>query len=94
MKFRHVAALSILAFAANVAFAEGATYQYPQKTTSTQTRSEVRNEALTARSAVRYLGEIVVATPDTAGTPRSRDQVRAEARREVRTREVSSRLLP
>jgi hypothetical protein len=94
MKFRHVAALSVLAFAANVAFAEGSTYQYAQKTSSTKTRADARNEALTARSAVRYLGDIVVATPDTAGTPRSRDQVRAEARREARTHEVSSRLLP
>lgn len=94
MNIKHVFAISILAFIANVAWAEGASYQYPQKVTSVKTRAEVRSEALNTRSAVQYLGDIVVAVPQAAGSPRSREEVRAEARREVRTHEVSGRLLP
>jgi hypothetical protein len=94
MNVKHVVALSVLAFVANVAWAEGSTYQYPQKTTSAKTRAEVRNEALNGRSAVQFLGDIAVAVPQAGGSPRSRDEVRAEARREARTHEVTSRLLP
>ena len=95
MNIKHVIALSVLAFAANVAWAEGSTYEYPQKIVSTQTRAEMVAAARNSPSAVQNFGEIVVAaTPTRVGEPRQREEVRAEARREVRTHEVVARLLP
>lgn len=94
MNVKHVIALSVFAFAANVAWAEGSTYEYPQKIVSTQTRAEVIAAARNSPSAVQNFGEIVVAATPRVGEPRLREEVRAEARREVRTREVVARLLP
>ncbi|MEO6407358.1 MAG: hypothetical protein ABIO45_01225 [Burkholderiaceae bacterium] len=90
-----IAALSVLAFAANVVWAEGATYVYPQKIVATQSRADVRNEARSAApSALQNLGDIVVDARPVARSTVQRADVREQARREVRTHEISARLLP
>ncbi len=94
MNIKHVVALSVLAFVANVAWADGATYVYPQKNVSAQSRDDVRRDARADRGAVQYLGDIAIDARPVVGVPAQRADVRAQARREVRTHEVSGRLLP
>ena len=90
-----IAALCVLAFAANVAWADGATYVYPQKIVAGKSRAEVRNETLNAGpAALQYLGDIVVDARPVTRSPIERADVREQARREARTHEVSGRLLP
>ena len=94
MNIKHVVALSVLGFVANVAWAEGATYVYPQQAVSARSRDAVRSEARNARPVVQFLGDIAVETRPAVGISAQRADVQAEARREVRTHEVASRLLP
>ena len=94
MNAKHLVALSVLAFVANVAWAEGSTYDYPKKVGSDRSRAEVRKEAREAQPNFFYLGDIAVDRTVRSGDARRRDEVRAEARREARTHEVASRLLP
>ncbi|MEO7150469.1 MAG: hypothetical protein ABIX46_01985 [Burkholderiaceae bacterium] len=94
MNIKHVVALSVLAFVANVAWADGATYVYPQKSASAVSRAEVRRDARAERGTVQYFGDIVVDARPAVGVPAQRADIRAQARREARSHEVSGRLLP
>ena len=95
MNVKHIVALSVLAFVANVAWAEGATYVYPQKIVSAKSREQVRSETRTAGpAALQSLGDIVVEVRPAGASQVQRAEVREQARREVRTHEVSGRLLP
>ncbi len=95
MNVKHIVALSVLAFVANVAWADGATYVYPQKVVVAKSREQVRSEARTAGpAALRSLGDIVVDARPAVASPVQRAEVREQALREARTHEVSGRLLP
>lgn len=72
------------------AFAEGATYEYPQPMTSTLTRAEVRADLDSARAmGMLAVGEASYVAP-TGGRPLGRGEVRAELAAAQANNELSS----
>jgi hypothetical protein len=87
IKFVAIAATLAASFGA---FADGATYEYPQPTTSTLTRAEVRADLDAARSmGMLASGEASYVAP-IGGRPLSRGEVRAELAAAQANNELSS----
>lgn len=82
MQAKQLIAVSALAFLGTTAFAQEATSDAWQHVVSTQSRAEVRAEALRTDRDVRAAGEATRFGAQPASV-KSRDAVRAEARAQV-----------